>query len=214
MASCVGVCKSVLKCRAVTINTATRTCRLARECPLRLHFAVNEITVLLPDDDSPPDVGGNPLKHTAISSRDGYHVDERSAQSSCDDKCPPAGQCAEPFVCHAGQCFRGQERADGTPCDDGDALTSGDVCNSGVCRGSSSPLDGFTMEQDVRCVRHSSALNGVPSHEHCAAECVNLEGECTAFSWRGGECQLFNDPQPRCSLRGHGWVTGTLVDTI
>jgi len=57
-----------------------------------------------------------------------------TAQDQCHDAgvCDPlSATCSNPVT------------SDGTPCDDGDANTLGDVCNAGVCAGTPSGIDNF-----------------------------------------------------------------------
>eukprot|EP00040_Diaphanoeca_grandis_P025721 m.142926 g.142926 ORF g.142926 m.142926 type:complete len:2982 (-) comp30282_c1_seq1:243-9188(-) len=49
--------------------------------------------------------------------------------------CGASDDCHEPRRCVFGLCYAGLDRADGTGCDDGDAGTAGDVCESGICKG-------------------------------------------------------------------------------
>eukprot|EP00035_Acanthoeca_spectabilis_P021451 m.438298 g.438298 ORF g.438298 m.438298 type:complete len:299 (+) comp18221_c0_seq1:378-1274(+) len=196
--SCIDVCNSVTRsrCKAVTVNAKTGLCRLASECTIRIH-AENEVTIVLPDGD--------------LIQNDEH---EDQVQSDCEGTCPAAGPCAEPFVCRSGRCFRGPNFPDMTPCDDGDELTTDDVCRAGVCQGRHSPLDDFVVTMDVRCMRRSDVRQHIQSVEHCALECRHQGSGCTAFSWRDGECQLFNQPSPQCRLKGHGWVSGVSTTDV
>lgn len=106
---------------------------------------------------------------------------------TCDpiDQCHEAGECVLPGVC-----VDGATLADGTPCDDGDAGTSDDQCNQGVCSGQTSavvcPCDFSTVNLD--CVFGGGSpicLDGTSTGQYLVL-----------FSSQPSECNQFEMSNP------------------
>ena len=112
--------------------------------PCALLLCCLQVTILLPEGQPFPEP-----KRIEVKS----DTEPISTLPSCDGTCPASGPCAEPFVCRMGQCFRGALHPDMMPCDDGDALTSNDVCRAGVCQGSHSPLES-TFAKNTSFIQH------------------------------------------------------------
>ncbi len=53
--------------------------------------------------------------------------------------CAPETECTEAETCNPqnGQCQGGQNKPNGTACNDGNACTTGETCRAGTCQGGS-----------------------------------------------------------------------------
>lgn len=117
--------------------------------------------------------------------------------------CAPLSQCHVAGSCANGICGNSLARPDGTPCDDGDAATTNDVCTTGVCAGASSagPCDGLadgdSCDDGDAATVNSACINGdclsgpAPSDYRCDS----FVGKCYATACPGtfvrlGFCDL------------------------
>lgn len=85
------------------------------------------------------------------------------AQCNVAADCPaPTNQCAGPQVCSNHMCVAGSALSNGTACNDGNATTRYDICESGTCRG-------YACNTDSQC-GDGEACNGT---ERCVSRtCV------------------------------------------
>jgi hypothetical protein len=84
--------------------------------------------------------------------------------------CPALNQCYEQGICNTstGVCTT-PKKADGTPCDDGDACTINEVCTDGVCGGGSPKCGG-----GQRCVGGACVCDATS----CPTGCCDAQGQC------------------------------------
>eukprot|EP00041_Stephanoeca_diplocostata_P037075 m.1384296 g.1384296 ORF g.1384296 m.1384296 type:complete len:2410 (+) comp24974_c0_seq3:273-7502(+) len=89
--------------------------------------------------------------------------------------CPASDSCHDAGQCVRGLCYAGNRRDDGTPCDDLDATTVGDVCQGGVCVGVVVTTPAVRMSTSTR-----DACAGVtcPQPDTCHAPFQCAQGVC------------------------------------
>src|SRR5262249_42836693 len=97
---------------------------------------------------------------------------------------------------------------DGRPCDDGEACTENDTCQSGVCAGSNVP-DGITCDDGSSMTTVDICTMGT------CGDCVPA-GNCSTAAWAcafdedcplGETCDFATVPSPRFVSNGDGTVT-------
>lgn len=112
---------------------------------------------------------------------------------TCDpiDQCHESGECVLP-----GDCVDGTPVADGTECDDGDANTSEDQCNSGVCMGDPAPPEPLPCPDSVQLTLIQEFISTKPEGEPDFSDCGTIESiNLQRFSVSYNFCPD-NDPCP------------------
>ncbi len=101
-----------------------------------------------------------------------YQVTATSFGTFCSDpgnaglSCDDANACTSGDICQSGTCV-GSALPDGTGCDDGNACTLSDSCQAGVCGGQTSCGDGLIQTSCEQCDD-----GGVASGDGCDASCA------------------------------------------
>jgi hypothetical protein len=158
-------CKKTVDCGSCACNPACAVCQICQAGP-------NTPGACVPD----PEQNGE-----ACATGDLCITGEVCSAGVCGDGTPvvclPQDQCHEPGVCDpdTGQCSN-PEKPDGAACNDGDACTQTDTCQSGVCSGSN-PVICNACQLPDSCNPDTGQCAPDPAKQH------TCDGPCPSGEW-------------------------------
>jgi hypothetical protein len=139
-----GVCFNPVKANGATCNDQN-ACTRTDTCQNGVCAGGNPVVCAAPDQchtqgtcDPTSGTCSNPIKANGTTCSDGLTCTaaDQCVNGSCVGavNCPATDQCHDPGTCTANGCSN-PAKANGTACNDTSLCTSGDMCTSGVCKG-------------------------------------------------------------------------------